>query len=249
MKPPANWTKPQIEFPAHQAQLGMTFYNGKMFPANYQGGIFVASHGSWNRTKASGGAGQLRLAEGRRHRRQERGLRRGLPRRERHLPRPAGRRGGDEGRFAADQRRLRRRHLPGHLQRAVRPRPAARPPAAFPRRARLRAAPAAYPTARPPRLAVRCAPRDRTAPDADRTAQPLRPGLRWLALALAAWPSPGPRTHATPRPAAPRRRPAPSAMARWGSRSHPMPPTSPASRRSTSPPNCGPIAAAPANTK
>jgi len=55
MKAPAAWTKPQVEFPAHQAQLGMTFYNGKMFPAQYQGGIFVASHGSWNRTKASGG--------------------------------------------------------------------------------------------------------------------------------------------------------------------------------------------------
>ena len=55
MKPPANWTKPQIEFPAHQAQLGMTFYTGKMFPAKYQGGIFVAAHGSWNRTKATGG--------------------------------------------------------------------------------------------------------------------------------------------------------------------------------------------------
>ena len=55
MQPPANWTKPQIEFPAHQAQLGMTFYNGKMFPAQYQGGIFVAAHGSWNRTKPSGG--------------------------------------------------------------------------------------------------------------------------------------------------------------------------------------------------
>jgi glucose/arabinose dehydrogenase len=55
MKPPANWTKPQVEFPAHQAQLGMTFYNGKMFPAKYQGGIFVAAHGSWNRSKATGG--------------------------------------------------------------------------------------------------------------------------------------------------------------------------------------------------
>ena len=55
MKAPANWTKPQVEFPAHQAQLGMTFYTGKMFPAKYQGGVFVASHGSWNRTKASGG--------------------------------------------------------------------------------------------------------------------------------------------------------------------------------------------------
>jgi glucose/arabinose dehydrogenase len=54
MAPPAAWTKPQIEFPAHQAQLGMTFYNGKMFPAQYQGGIFVAAHGSWNRTKPSG---------------------------------------------------------------------------------------------------------------------------------------------------------------------------------------------------
>lgn len=54
MKPPAQWTKPQIEFPAHQAQLGMTFYTGKQFPAKYQGGIFVASHGSWNRAKATG---------------------------------------------------------------------------------------------------------------------------------------------------------------------------------------------------
>ena len=55
MKAPAVWTKPQIEFPAHQAQLGLTFYNGKKFPAKYQGGIFVASHGSWNRKAASGG--------------------------------------------------------------------------------------------------------------------------------------------------------------------------------------------------
>ena len=55
MNPPAAWTKPQIEFPAHQAQLGMTFYSGKQFPAKYQGGIFVAAHGSWNRTKPTGG--------------------------------------------------------------------------------------------------------------------------------------------------------------------------------------------------
>lgn len=55
MQAPANWTKPQVEFPAHQAQLGMTFYTGKQFPAQYQGGVFVASHGSWNRTKPSGG--------------------------------------------------------------------------------------------------------------------------------------------------------------------------------------------------
>jgi glucose/arabinose dehydrogenase len=54
MQPPAQWTKPQIEFPAHQAQLGMAFYTGKQFPAKYQGGVFVAAHGSWNRTKPSG---------------------------------------------------------------------------------------------------------------------------------------------------------------------------------------------------
>ncbi len=54
MNPPAQWTKPQVEFPAHQAQLGMTFYNGKMFPPKYQGGIFVAAHGSWNRSKPTG---------------------------------------------------------------------------------------------------------------------------------------------------------------------------------------------------
>ncbi len=54
MKAPASWTKPQVEFPAHQAQLGMTFYTGKMFPEKYRGGIFVAAHGSWNRSKPTG---------------------------------------------------------------------------------------------------------------------------------------------------------------------------------------------------
>jgi glucose/arabinose dehydrogenase len=54
MKEPAGAIFPQVEFPAHQAQLGMAFYTGKKFPAKYQGGVFVAAHGSWNRTKPSG---------------------------------------------------------------------------------------------------------------------------------------------------------------------------------------------------
>jgi glucose/arabinose dehydrogenase len=54
MVEPANAVFPQVEFPAHQAQLGMSFYTGKAFPKKYQGGIFVASHGSWNRTEPSG---------------------------------------------------------------------------------------------------------------------------------------------------------------------------------------------------
>ena len=39
---------------AHAADLGMTFYTGKMFPAKYRGGIFSAQHGSWNRTTPIG---------------------------------------------------------------------------------------------------------------------------------------------------------------------------------------------------
>jgi glucose/arabinose dehydrogenase len=54
MKEPAGMIYPQVEFPAHQAQLGVAHYTGTMFPAKYQGGLFVASHGSWNRTQPSG---------------------------------------------------------------------------------------------------------------------------------------------------------------------------------------------------
>ncbi len=45
---------PEIEFPAHAADLGMTFYTGSKFPARYRGGIFSAQHGSWNRTTPVG---------------------------------------------------------------------------------------------------------------------------------------------------------------------------------------------------
>ncbi|HXL67347.1 MAG TPA: PQQ-dependent sugar dehydrogenase [Xanthobacteraceae bacterium] len=48
--PPADVVFPQVEQVAHAADLGMTFYSGKMFPRQYQGGIFSAQHGSWNRT-------------------------------------------------------------------------------------------------------------------------------------------------------------------------------------------------------
>lgn len=39
---------------AHSAILGLTFYEGKMFPKEYKGDVFVALHGSWNRTKRTG---------------------------------------------------------------------------------------------------------------------------------------------------------------------------------------------------
>ena len=51
---PANAVAPQVETVAHAADLGMTFYTGKQFPARYQGGFFSAQHGSWNRTTPVG---------------------------------------------------------------------------------------------------------------------------------------------------------------------------------------------------
>ena len=52
--PPADVTYPQAEMDAHAADLGMTFYSGRMFPQKYRGGIFSAQHGSWNRTTPIG---------------------------------------------------------------------------------------------------------------------------------------------------------------------------------------------------
>ncbi len=46
---PTNVTAAEVLTEAHAADLGMVFYTGKKFPAKYQGGIFSAQHGSWNR--------------------------------------------------------------------------------------------------------------------------------------------------------------------------------------------------------
>jgi len=53
-EPPAGEVFPEIEFPAHAADLGMTFYTGNQFPASYMNDLFVAEHGSWNRTTPVG---------------------------------------------------------------------------------------------------------------------------------------------------------------------------------------------------
>ena len=52
--PPSNGVFPQVEMAPHAADLGMTFYRGNMFPVKYRTGIFVAEHGSWNRTTPVG---------------------------------------------------------------------------------------------------------------------------------------------------------------------------------------------------
>src|ERR1700712_3615752 len=51
----ADYTAPIGLLGAHTASLGMRFYTGKQFPAQYQGGIFIAQHGSWNKTQKTGG--------------------------------------------------------------------------------------------------------------------------------------------------------------------------------------------------
>lgn len=45
---------PDVIFQSHVAALGIVFYQGKMFPKEYQNDAFVAFHGSWNRSKLSG---------------------------------------------------------------------------------------------------------------------------------------------------------------------------------------------------
>lgn len=54
MPEPKDLVWPQVEFVPHAADLGLTFYDKKAFPTKYQGGMFVAEHGSWNRTVPSG---------------------------------------------------------------------------------------------------------------------------------------------------------------------------------------------------
>ena len=48
------FTAPAIELDPHVAALGMRFYTGRMFPAEYRHQIFIAEHGSWNRNKKIG---------------------------------------------------------------------------------------------------------------------------------------------------------------------------------------------------
>lgn len=50
----SDYVQPEAELRAHVAPLGMRFYRGKSFPAQYQGSIIFAEHGSWNRSTPQG---------------------------------------------------------------------------------------------------------------------------------------------------------------------------------------------------
>jgi len=50
----ARMTTPDVLIQPHSAPLGFTFYNGKQFPSEYDGDLFLALHGSWNREPRTG---------------------------------------------------------------------------------------------------------------------------------------------------------------------------------------------------
>lgn len=50
----SKFTKPVQELGPHVAALGMRFYTGDMFPPEYKNQIFIAEHGSWNRSEKIG---------------------------------------------------------------------------------------------------------------------------------------------------------------------------------------------------
>ena len=50
----SDFVMPAQNLDPHVAPLGLKFYTGKMFPDEYKGDIFIAEHGSWNRSKKIG---------------------------------------------------------------------------------------------------------------------------------------------------------------------------------------------------
>ena len=50
----AEFVAPVQNLGAHVASLGMRFYTGKQFPARYRNAVFIAEHGSWNRSRKAG---------------------------------------------------------------------------------------------------------------------------------------------------------------------------------------------------
>jgi glucose/arabinose dehydrogenase len=45
---------PEVALGSHTASLGLVFYRGNSFPAQYHNGAFIGQHGSWNRSQLVG---------------------------------------------------------------------------------------------------------------------------------------------------------------------------------------------------
>ena len=50
----SDFTPPVFELGPHVAPLGLLFYTGSQFPADYRNSLLVAEHGSWNRSRKNG---------------------------------------------------------------------------------------------------------------------------------------------------------------------------------------------------
>jgi glucose/arabinose dehydrogenase len=53
-RPCSEFEPPAMKLGAHVAAIGMKFYTGRMFPEEYRNQVFIAEHGSWNRSKPQG---------------------------------------------------------------------------------------------------------------------------------------------------------------------------------------------------
>ena len=53
-RPCSDFIAPADKLGPHVAPLGLKFYTGSLFPSQYKNQLFVALHGSWNRSKKSG---------------------------------------------------------------------------------------------------------------------------------------------------------------------------------------------------
>jgi len=53
-RPCSDFTPPALNLGAHTAPLGLKFYTGTLFPEAYRGHLFIAEHGSWDRSKKVG---------------------------------------------------------------------------------------------------------------------------------------------------------------------------------------------------
>lgn len=63
-RPCADFTQPAQNLGPHTAPLGLKFYTGNMFPAEYRNQLLIAEHGSWNRSKKIGYRVSLVKVEG-----------------------------------------------------------------------------------------------------------------------------------------------------------------------------------------
>ena len=53
-RPCSDFTAPAQNMMPHSAPLGLRFYTGSQFPSEYKNKLFVAEHGSWNRSRTAG---------------------------------------------------------------------------------------------------------------------------------------------------------------------------------------------------